>query len=155
MKTRKATQGVNVKNAVRIGNPPASPVFVRNVDDPVHKPIQIPGGIIFDSNGTANHPVFPVPAGKRFVIEYVSARVHLQPGQILDQFEIWTTGGEVMLPHQMIATPQGNTGVSLVSQPVRFYADPDTLISIFVRSTVQKVVGSGSLSLSGYLVDVA
>ena len=154
MTTRKATQGVNAKKGGRIGNRPASPVFVRNVDDPVHKPIQIPGGIIFN-NGVANTPVFPVPAGKRFVIEYVSARVHLQPGQILDQFEIWTTAGGVMLPHQLIATPQGNTGISLVSQPVRFYADPGTLISIFVRSTIQNVVGSGSLSLSGYLVDVA
>jgi hypothetical protein len=154
LKTRKVTPSVNVKNAVRIGNPAASPVFVRNVDDPVHQPIQIPGGIIFDSNGTANHPVFPVPAGKRFVIEYVSARVQLRPGQILDQFEIWTTAGG-MLPHFMIATPQGNTGVSLVSQPVRFYADPGTLISIFVRSTIQKAVGSGNLTLSGYLVDVA
>ena len=154
MATRKTTQSVKVENAVQIGNPPASPVFVRNVDDPAHKPIQIPGGIIFN-NGTANLPVFPVPAGKRFVIEYVSARVHLQPGQILDQFEIWTSTGGGMLPHQMIATPQGNTGVSLVSQPVRLYADPGTLISIFVRSTIQNVVGSGSLSLSGYLVDVA
>ena len=154
-KTRSATQRVNVANAVRIGNPPASPVLVRDVDEPVHRPLQIPGGIIFNFNGTANYPIFPVPAGKRFVIEYVSARVQLQPGQGLDQFDIWTTGGGVSLPHHMIATTQGNTGVSLVSQPVRFYADPGTLVSIFVRSTIQNVIGSGSLSLSGYLVDVA
>lgn len=154
MKPKKATPSVNVKNAVRIGNPATSPVFVRNVDDPVHQPLQILGAIIFDSNGIANLPVFPVPAGKRFVIEYVSARVSLKPGQILDQFEIWTTGA-VFLPHYMIATPQGNTGVSLVSQPVRFYADPGTMVFMFVRSTIQKVVGSGNLSLAGYLVDVA
>ena len=152
---KKATQSVNVENPVQIGNPAASPVFVRNVDDPVHKPIQIPGGIIFDGNGVASLPVFPVPAGKLFVIEYVSARVHLQPGLILDQFDIWTTGGGVTAPHSLIATTQGNSGVALVSQPVRFYADPGTLVQIFVRSTIQNAVGGGSLTLAGYLVDVA
>ena len=153
MKTKKANPSVNVKNAVLIGNPPSKPVFVRNVDGRVHEPIQISGGINFDSSGTANQPVFPVPAGKRFVIEYVSARVQTQPGLILDQFEIWTNAGG-NLAHHMIATPQGKNGVSLISQPVRFYAGPDTLVSIFARSTTQKAVGSGSLSLTGYLVDV-
>jgi hypothetical protein len=151
LKSKKATPSVNVKNAVRIGNSKTNPVLVRNVDEPVREPIQISGGIIFDSNGTANQPVFPVPAGKRFVIEYVSARVTVQPGLILDQFEIWSNAGG-NLAHHMIASPQGNTGVSLISQPVRFYADPETLISIFVRSTTKKAVGSGNLSLTGYLV---
>jgi hypothetical protein len=153
LKTRKAKPSAKVKKAVRIRKRPTSAVSVRNLNDPLHQPLQIPGAIIF-TDGIAQLPVFPVPAGKRFVIEYVSARVRLKPGQILDQFEIWTSGG-VFLPHYMIATPQGNTGVSLVSQPVRFYADPGTMVSMFVRSTIQKVVGDGNLSLAGYLVDVA
>jgi hypothetical protein len=151
---KKETPGVNVKNAVRIKNLPANPVFVRNVDDGAHERIQISGAINFDSTGTVNHPVFPVPEGKLFVIEYVSARVQVQPGLIVDQFEIWTSAGG-NLPHHMIATPHGKSGVSLISQPVRFYAGPNTMVSIFVRSTTQKAVGSGNLSLSGYLVDVA
>lgn len=153
MKTRKAKPSAKVKKAVRIRKPRVSAVLVRNVDDPAHQPFQVSGGIIF-TDGIAQLPVFPVPKGKRLVIEYVSARVRLKPGQILDQFEIWTTGA-VFLPHYMIATPQGNTGVSLVSQPVRFYADPGTMVFMFVRSTIQKVVGDGNLSLAGYLVDVA
>jgi len=153
LKTKKATANVNVKNAVKIGNPLTKPVLVRNVDKPVHEPIQIPGGINFDANGTANHPVFPVPAGKRFVIEYVSARVQVQPGLILDQFEIWTDAPG-NLAHHMIAMPQGNTGVFLISQPVRFSAGPETMVSILVRSSGKKAVGSGNLSLAGYLEDV-
>ena len=151
MKTKKAIPSVNVKNAVRIGNRNTNPVLVRDVDEQGREPIQISGGITFDSNGVANQPVFPVPAGKQFVVEYVSARVTVQPGLILDQFEIWTNAGG-NLPHHMIAIPQGNTGVSLISQPVRFYAGPETLVSIFVRSTIKKAAGSGNLSLTGYLV---
>lgn len=147
---KKETPSVNVKNAVRIKNAAGDPVFVRNVDDGAREPIQISAGINFDSTGTVNHPVFPVPEAKLFVIEYVSARVQVQPSLILDQFEIWTNAGG-NLAHHMIGTPQGK-GIYLISQPVRFYAGPNTMVSIFVRSTTQKAVGSGNLSLSGYLI---
>jgi hypothetical protein len=119
----------------------ASPLMVRDLDNPARQPFQVE----LDQTTFA----FSVPAGKRLVIEFVSARANSAPGFSLLSINVVTTVGGVTLQHPFVPVFVGKNGVDnsyTVSQPTRLYADPGTTVDI--------TLGSGTVILSGYFVDV-
>src|SRR5438132_10795306 len=78
---------VNVVNTpnVNVVNTPASPVPVRDVDNPAKQPFQAEamGGFADGASTTGDIPITTVPAGKRLVIEHVSVFGTMLPLQRL------------------------------------------------------------------------
>src|SRR5437899_11619632 len=76
---------VNVVNTpnVNVVNTTASPVPVRDVDNPARQPFQAEamGGFADGASTTGDIPIGAVPAGKRLVIEHVSAFGRMLPTQ--------------------------------------------------------------------------
>ena len=100
--------------------------------------------------------MFTVPAGKQLVIETVSLEMAvISQENFVDLTLSSTVGGEVVsyrLFANKVFSNLANTYA--FTQPLKFYADPDTqVIATFLR---RYTTGSGgfSLTLSGYLVDV-
>jgi hypothetical protein len=85
-----------------------------------------------------------VPAGKRLVIEHVSARIETPADR---EISITTTAGGATAPHWFLLSEPFVT-ISIASQDARLYADPGTE----VRACVQ---GLGQVTLSGHLVSLA
>jgi hypothetical protein len=84
-----------------------------------------------------------VPAGKRLVIEYVSARIEDPSSR---EISITTTAGGTTVPHWIPLTEPFVT-ISNAAQDVRLYADPGTQVQACVD-------GLGQVTLSGHLVAV-
>lgn len=84
-----------------------------------------------------------VPAGKRLVIEYVSARIE---GAGAREFSVTTTTSGVTAPH-WVPLSEPLVTISNAAQDVRLYADPGTQVEVCVT-------GLGQVTLSGHLVAV-
>jgi hypothetical protein len=100
---------------------------------------------------------FTVPAGKRLVIEFVTAILTVQAGQSAAVTFFVRTGG-ISAPgivHALAVTPQGtfnSGGVFVSSQLVRLYPDPGTsVIFEFTRNAANGVAG-GNISLTGHRI---
>lgn len=155
------TVGIDAaNNTVKIDT--ASPVPVRDVDNPARQPfdgsisVLIRDGFDF---GFVELDTSAVPAGKRLVIEHVSAFTSLPSGQKVVSILLRTLGhGEAWLGADFRATTHGFDRF-ITSQPVRLYADSGATVG---RAPVSALIvrdgdaGSGQLfvSISGYLVDV-
>jgi hypothetical protein len=149
---------------------PTPPTQVRNIDNPALQPFQafLCGRLIFPDG--VQHPTwqadFPlVPEGKRFVIEYVTAKAHLVPDQRfnphpeIDQISVTTTVANATGAHFLVPLDQTRSGqdrVVLSLQVKGLYADPATKFSISARSDSSLDANHSSVcfSISGYLVDV-
>lgn len=80
-----------------------------------------------------------------------------RPIVMLDAEVNGTTVSHVLLPHSLgggrFSTPTPDRW--LVSQPIRVYADPGTVISVFVDPALEvNEARLGRLSISGHFVDV-
>lgn len=137
--------------------------IVRNVENPARQSVHVRG--IFDlAVGEPDKFVnaYVVPAGKRLVVEHVSAFLGVPPDQ-KSFFVIYTRLAGMLEPHTLVAHDQGvmtNTYVAgtkaifVASQPTRFYADPGTEILMLVRRTSADGTAGGHMVMSGHLVDV-
>jgi hypothetical protein len=110
------------------------------------------------NNGTAQ---VSVPAGTRLVIEHVSAESRAPFTSEILRFDVKTSVGGSLVTHYLVSTEQGGGGLApvnfnRVSQPVRLYADPPSVeVNLDVPLTPQgPTPATGSVTLSGYLVDV-
>ncbi len=92
---------------------------------------------------SGNCQTVQVPAGKRLVIEYVSARIEDPSDR---QLSITTTAGGTTAPHWVPVSEPFIT-ISNAAQDVRLYADPRTDVDVCVS-------GLGQVTLSGHLVAV-
>src|SRR5439155_10253743 len=85
---------VNVVNTpnVNVVNTTASPVPVRDVDNPARQPFQaqVVGGFADGAATTGDIPITTVPAGKLLVIEHVSVFGRMLPGQKMVRATIQT-----------------------------------------------------------------
>ena len=95
----------------------------------------------------------PVPAGKRLVIEQVTAFCQAPTGKITDA-SVDAVIGSTDISHYLVLTPQdtvlGITGkVYAMSQLVRFYVDPGVEIEFAYSSG--DAAGTCNSTLSGYL----
>ena len=86
-----------------------------------------------------------VPAGKRLVIEYVSAYVEDSTTNLLT---ITTIAGGSSVDHYFpLSEPTEGSSIAIGSLAIRLYADPSTQVDVCDY-------GLGIVSLSGYLVQL-
>lgn len=133
------SEPVPVTGTVSVSNLGGSPLPVRDVDNgqqPFHRtvPVFYPSG----SGGVTT--VFTVPAGKRLIIETVSARAELAPIDTPNIVEVLTTlGSNNTAFHEILVSKQGlnlnGLSVFVGTHDMRAYADPGTDVQFqFQRS---------------------
>lgn len=131
------------------------PVFVantvqnRDVDNSTRQPFQVESLIGF--NGTSTHQVLTqVPAGKRLVIESLTAEYNNSP---VNSYSVILEGDSV----------SGNVGLSLTpstdpyptkTQPVRLTAEAGENVNLYVNSNAVQNAATVIVSASGYYVNV-
>ena len=147
---------------VNVVNTTASPVPVRDVDNPARQPFQaeVVGGFADGASTTGDITIATVPAGKRLVIEHVSVF-----GMMLRLQRLVASGtqmheiGHTSRGHGPPISAQGSNADGtldyfIASQLVRFYADPGP-ISVFAErdSFGGANPDSVTFTISGYFVD--
>jgi hypothetical protein len=142
----------------------ASPLEVRDLDNPARQPVQLRGTCNM-TNGQVLCPTAPitylVPQGKRLVIEYASMQANLQEGQSVSMFiqiEIPAAAllGKLFLPLSAPAHDGVFAGgpFTSVGQTVRMYANPG--LTVVVNGVRNNGTGTASydVSIAGHLVDL-
>jgi len=155
--------GTGTSNVV-VTNTPAQPVPVKEQNNPAFQPFQWQGqpGVSLGNNYTIT--TFTVPAGKRLVIEEISAQVYVSgavTGEV-PRLILGTQAGGAWVNTFTPMTYAGNEGVSptyAASQPLRMYADPGSTVDVELkRSSDLNGNYSGTListiTVTGYLVNV-
>lgn len=142
---------------VNVVNPATSPVLVRDVDRPAAQPYQDTLDLAMqfgEINGTG--ALDPVPAGKRLVVEYATARATLSAGQMAT-----VTLVVGMIRYELPVIPQGTFGTSIFtrtllagSEPVRLYVNAGETLSVATERTEGDGGASVRVSISGHLVNV-
>jgi hypothetical protein len=130
---------------------------VRDVDAPALNPHG--DGIAFTiASGITTQVNFaPVPAGKRFVIEHITATAGVPHGQTGFFFIRTRSGGinvSLVVPvnQQFEDTVFPGSDLLVTGQPVRFYADPGTTPSISFRRSSSSGSANFQAFISGYYV---
>jgi hypothetical protein len=140
------TANVNVTGTPKVNALDAGELYQQRVD------AQLCNGCF---NGSAS---FTVPAGKRFVAEFISVQVILPPGQAANAYynaDTGATGGFVPLESQGIQ--EGQNAIFIGDGPILDYRDGGSDFTVSVsRASTSSVSASGDASLSafvsGYLV---
>jgi hypothetical protein len=148
----------SANNTVRIDA--STPVATRNAEtDRLWFKTPAAGGSVdlfsWGSGLTETVSLAVVPAGKRMVIEHITAHVaFLGPGQAL--LSINTTAGGVPGQRPIPLTSQGNlSGYDhlAASELVKMFADPETTISVTGQRDSTSHMGGFMVTVDGYLVD--
>lgn len=146
---------VEITNTASVTVANTTPLAVRDADNPARQPFQSESSESFPAGGDTINVFFSVPAGKRLVVEQVTASIGVLPGQHA-LMNVMTTANGNQVVHFMKPTEQGEWvgfQVFVVSQPVRFYADAGTQVRLQVNKNSTVGIGSATVSLSGYLID--
>src|SRR5437867_4990281 len=126
---------VNVVNTpnVNVVNTTASPVQVRDADNPARQPFhaEVRGGFADGASTTGDITITTVPAGKVLVIEHVSVFGAMLPGQKMVRARVMYRFS--VFGHSLVISAQGSNADGtrdyfVASEPVRFYAG-DGLVS--------------------------
>jgi hypothetical protein len=153
------TNPVNVRGTVDVGNS-VVPVEVSNAD-PIPVSLGQPEviqeqcqGTAFNGDRNAGCQIYIVPAGKRLVIEYVSATVSPEFDSI-DHIQIAITpvgGGLIRFLHQLVGVtyPSGNY---VVSQPIKMAVNTGERVSVGFTRTDTTSTKSMVFHVSGSLID--
>jgi hypothetical protein len=99
--------------------------------------------------------VTTVPAGKRLVIEFVSALVFVPAAQHVVELSLQSPPGSYS--HYLTPVPLGRNGLNdefVASQSLRLYANAGQRVQVAVSRTGSNGPASALVSLSGVLVDV-
>jgi hypothetical protein len=162
---------VNVVNTPNVNatvtNTDANPVRTRDVDTTGRQPVMAAGSVPFpDGQGALSGtlllsgPTFTVvpqvPAGKRFVAQFLALTVDVPAGQkvqlsVLSKLGMASMGQPIALsPPQTIA----GTDSYRMSQPILVYVDPEETVEYFVERLPSAGVGRVVITMTGSLVDV-
>ncbi len=150
----------SVTGTITVGNPTSSPVPVRAVDNPANQAFQAEDVLTLDAGVSNNIIVGPaVPAGKRLVIEHVSATGLLPAGAKLLRAEIGASLNGSFVFHRLVPALDGSIGtidVFAMSTPMRMYADGGTSLHLLAVRDAFSIGSPASVdfSVSGYLVDM-
>ena len=108
------SQPASKSQSVRVINTVEEPVPVKVVKEGTSKKrVQFTTGADIGPGGSGRSVLFPIPAGKRFVIEHVSARTYRPPGLRMNiEFGTYFDNGDIFGPDQGLAFH----GVSLIEQ---------------------------------------
>ena len=156
------TRDVNVVNtpSVNVVNPPTSPVLVRDVDSG-REPFQDTRTVfINDGIQGVQEIAFAVPAGKRFVIESLSASIGVRGSDTPTNVSVATrlAPGDFFGSHHIAVSRQavGVQGqhIYVGTHSVRGYAGPGTSVVVQVSRNDFSDVLTGSVTISGYFVSV-
>ena len=139
--------------SVSISNTTANPVLVRSVDDAVRQIFQKQMQINMAAGEFGKNASFFVPAGKRLVIEHVSAAGFDDGDQHL-QFEVDTNVNGEFASHFLVTERQGGHPFFRVSQQLRVYADPGTQVQVVVLRPTNTTSAVAAMTISGYYVDL-
>lgn len=145
----------NLPSSQGVSNTSATPLYVRDVDNPAHHPFATSLSCNIDpATSQSCASTFPVPSGMELVIETFSVSADLASGQKGFGFIQVTTGGGTV----SMAVPLSFTGTFAifdsyaVTQPLRLYADPSSTVQLGASQT--GFVGGAELNftVSGYTV---
>jgi len=146
---------VGINGNVQIGNSPASPVPVRNVENPARQPFQASGQCSLTNLLNCSADI-AVPAGKLLVIETITLQFLVDTGLRGEASVVVTLNGSPqfhLLPVDFQATTTSGTDVLRGAHAVRLYADPGSKVTFAAEVTNIPVVGDFTATFSGYLVD--
>lgn len=143
---------------------------VRDIDNAARQPFQaeLRRLRVRTAGELQTFQVAQVPFGKRLAIEHVSFRVRsleaIAEGSAQPRFEtsaaLVTKANGVPAEHELIVNRAdiGTASFNVVSQPIRVYADPGSLVLIQVDGGFAANAGSlleiTHLTVSGHLIDV-
>jgi hypothetical protein len=132
---------------------------VNKTSSPALQPFARSLTVQFPPGGGPAEAMFTVPAGKQLVIETVSLEISLVPSQanFVPLTLSSTVGGEVVnyrLFANKVLDFSSLVNLYAFTQPLKFYADPDTQVIATLKRENSVQTGGFSLYLSGYLVDV-
>ena len=123
------------------------------VKDPFHANI----GLGMNPGTKFYHFEITVPAGKRLVIESVTARATLPTGQrVILSISSTTSGRDAM--HYIAVTPQGSFptyDAYAATSAVRIYADADTTIRFEARRSADAGVANVNIVISGQYLSMS
>ncbi len=141
---------------VKVLNTAATPVLVRDVDNAARHAFQAQVSVSLSATTPrAQATITTVPAGKRLVIEYVSALVIGPTGQRY-QASIGVTQGSTTGAYYVPLSLQGtfDSDDQLVAgQPTRLYSDAGSQVVVELVRSATAGTAFGTFTVSGYLVD--
>ncbi len=152
---------VNVVNTpnVNVVNTTASPVQVRDADNPARQPFhaEVRGGFADGASTTGDITITTVPAGKVLVIEHVSVFGAMLPGQkmvraVMHRFSVF---GHSLVISAQGSNADGSRDYFVASQLFRVSFSHDAVIVGLAErdSSLVENPGSVTFTVSGYLVD--
>jgi hypothetical protein len=153
------TVNLGTGNTVQLAYTPNNPLPVRDAD-PARQPFQNwASDTQADGTNGSTITIATVPAGKRLVIEFLSAVAQMPAGQHLVVCQINTIappfGG---LTHELLINQQpafvNGDALFRASQQVRLYADPGSQVRALMTRDSSQGQALFLATLSGYLVDV-
>ncbi|HUR97005.1 MAG TPA: hypothetical protein VMZ26_02940 [Pyrinomonadaceae bacterium] len=168
------TVGIDAaKNAVRVTNSDIDPVSVKIVTSgPGRKPFQARFSAGVDAGSNAGNAFLQIPAGKRLIIENISAIARTAPGtkmhmQLFSYFDNGDGVGdsEDITFHRIALTEQGTyagVATSTANHPTLIFADEQIgaahfTVALQVRMDTTAPAGTtnqGQVTLTGYLEDL-
>jgi hypothetical protein len=97
---------------------------------------------------------FPVPAGQRLVIDYVSANMAIDVGSAAALGILTYLNGQEVEAHLPMQTQGVLLGRSVlaVSAPMKIFADPNSSVTVFTLTS--STAGGGIVGVYGHLVPV-
>ena len=123
------------------------------------KPFQFKAQADWEDGKLQTEVAFAVPAGKRLVIENISATLESPIGQDITATQVKTVVNNVEAWHSVFVPKTGifNNALNLYcgGQRVRVYADPGTTVTVLVHknsSQCQPPCGMTLVFISGYLL---
>ena len=133
----------------------ANTVRSHDADNPAQQPFQT--RLDFDSTTTNSEGTFVVPAGKRLVLENVSAETFSGPMSGVEVYVVTRIAGQPVLHDVGFADKPIDGVLFMPIVPVRLYADGGSTVSVGVIRGGSLPPGSAVgnvVHLSGYLVNV-
>lgn len=148
---------------VVVTNTSGQPVPIKDQDNPALQPFQTYGGVSMLGNNINASFQIAVPAGKRLVIEQVSAIITGESTGAHPYFQVASTAAGIPA-YTRFTTPSALADNSLTLfmgvQAVHIYADGGTNVTITAYKTTDmfgsytNTAFSGQITVSGYLVNV-
>jgi len=142
-----------------VGNTAANPVWIRDADGVARQPFETGDPLVAENTQLVRS--FSLPIGNLLVIKHIFADVEVPRDQSVRATLTYNLAGAQRTLH-LVMTPQGTFGTQeffATSQPVEIAVDPSNPFQHVLLLTVERFgagafLGSGHVSLSGYLVDL-
>jgi hypothetical protein len=148
------TTPVSISGTPTVNVDSSAPVQVRDVT--VRQPITERAHIVWAITASTGSNVFTVPAGKRLVIEYVTAHLAITPGY-RGVLSVYTMVDGVLRPWWIPLRSQGTFLMQdffETSELVRIHGDPGTSVSVKINLNDDGSDGTCEVTFQGYLEDV-